>query len=341
MMKAKVIKLVNPGLRIAILVLTFAFAYLQILKKHDISQWLNLWHELRLSGMMQPFTVVIFILLIINILTESLKWKFLISKLEKVKLNLAVTAVLSGMAVSMFLPNRAGDYLGRVFVLQQASHIKAMLVTLIGSFSQFLASIMAGIVAGLYFAPDVIPFVNQYNLIYIGLWIVSIGIVGFLLTVYFHVGLLKILFSALFPRKKEWIMDYVGVFALYSSTDLLKILLFSFFRYFVFTTQFYLMLLVFDVHLHFLPAFMLIAVIYLLMMLIPTLTITELGIRGSVTLTVFGLYFEKAGLWNEQLSFSVLAASSMVWLINLAMPALLGALLSFRLRFFRKNIDHV
>jgi len=95
------------------------------------------------------------------------------------------------------------------------------------------------------------------------------------------------------------------------------------------------------VHLPFLIAFMLIALIYLLMMLIPTLTITELGIRGSVTLTVFGLYFEKTGLWNEQLSFSVLAASSMVWLINLALPALLGAMLSFRLRFFRKNIDHV
>ncbi len=341
MMKTKVIKLINLSLRIAILVLTFAFVYIQVLKKHDFHQWLIFWKRLHLNKIFHPDLVIIIILLICNVLTESLKWQFLILKLEKVKLNQAVSAVLSGMAVSMFLPNRAGDYLGRVFVLQKASHIKAILATLVGSFSQLMVSLLAGILASLVFAPTVIPFIAQNPWIYAGLWVLGLGIAALILIAFFNIGFLQSLVAVMFPRKKDRLNDYVGVFSLYSSSDLFKILSFSVFRYCIFSTQFFLMLLVFNVKICFPSAIMLISVIYLLMMIIPTLTITELGIRGSVSLYVFGLYFEKLGLWDSQTSFAVLAASSMVWFINLALPALIGALLSFRLKFIRKNIDHV
>ena len=136
-------------------------------------------------------------------------------------------------------------------------------------------------------------------------------------------------------------MEYAGVFSLYSNNDLIILLIFSLLRYTIYTMQFYLMLLLFGVDISFAHAIVLISVTYLLMTLIPTITITELGIRGSVTVGVFGLFFETRGYWNEEMSFAVLAASSAIWLINLVLPAVVGGLLAFRLKFFRKNIDHV
>ncbi len=341
MMKAKLRKITNTGLRIAIMLLTLAFVYFQVLQRHDLVEWLRLWHEIKLQSLVKPILAIIIFLLIANVLTESLKWKFLISKLETVRLNMAITAVLSGMAVSMFLPNRVGDYLGRVFVLQRASHVKGILATLVGSFAQIIVTLLAGMLALLYFVPAAFPDFGKNLWLVLGLLLAVIVGALVMLVLFFQIRLLQLILSALFSKKQQQIMEYAGVFSLYSNNDLIILLIFSLLRYTIYTMQFYLMLLLFGVDISFAHAIVLISVTYLLMTLIPTITITELGIRGSVTVGVFGLFFETRGYWNEEMSFAVLAASSAIWLINLVLPAVVGGLLAFRLKFFRKNIDHV
>lgn len=341
MMKAKLRKITNTGLRIAIMLLTLAFVYFQVLQRHDLDEWLHLWHEIKLQSLVKPMLAIILLLLIANVLTESLKWKFLISKLETVRLNMAITAVLSGMAVSMFLPNRVGDYLGRVFVLQRASHVKGILATLVGSFAQIIVTLLAGMLALLYFVPAAFPDFGKNLWLVLGLLLAVIVGALVMLVLFFQIRLLQLILSALFSKKQQQIMEYAGVFSLYSNNDLIILLIFSLLRYTIYTMQFYLMLLLFGVDISFAHAIVLISVTYLLMTLIPTITITELGIRGSVTVGVFGLFFETRGFWNEEMSFAVLAASSAIWLINLVLPAVVGGLLAFRLKFFRKNIDHV
>lgn len=341
-MKTKVTKFINTALKVLIMLLTFVFVYKQIFVRHSNEQWFEMWQQLRLNEAGWHLLWIISVLLVLNILTESLKWKFLISKLESVNLNQAVTAVLSGMSVSMFLPNRVGDYLGRVFVLQQASHVKGILSTIIGSLAQIIATMIVGLSGLMFFLPKVLTIDGQYQLwLYAGLWIAFILFSFVILALYFQVGLLKMIVSALFTKKRFQMMAYAEVFALYSRKDLIKLLLFSLLRYFIYSTQFYLMLRVFGIHTSYPVAFMLISVIYLLMTLIPTITITELGIRGSVTAGVYSLYFEQAGLWSAEKAFQVIAASSALWLLNLVIPSILGALLSFKLKFFRRHIDDV
>jgi hypothetical protein len=84
----------------------------------------------------------------------------------------------------------------------------------------------------------------------------------------------------------------------------------------------------------------LIGIIYLMMTVIPTIAMTELGVRGSVSVYVFGYYFERLNLWNGNLQQSVIAASSLLWIINLGIPALIGAFFVFKLRFFRNGNGH-
>ena len=66
----------------------------------------------------------------------------------------------------------------------------------------------------------------------------------------------------------------------------------------------------------------------LVVSVIPTIAITEIGIRGSVAVFLFGLLSSNI--------VGILSATFVMWVINLLLPALLGTLFIFTLKFFRK-----
>ena len=55
-------------------------------------------------------------MMFLNWLVEALKWRYMISKIENISIMTAYRAVLTGITVSTFTPNRIGEYGGRVFV---------------------------------------------------------------------------------------------------------------------------------------------------------------------------------------------------------------------------------
>ena len=81
---------------------------------------------------------------------------------------------------------------------------------------------------------------------------------------------------------------------------------------------------------------MITSVVYIAMASIPTIALSELGVRGSVSVFLFSLYFEKNGVVFGDLSLAVFAASSSLWLINIIFPALIGTLFVYKLRFFKR-----
>ena len=146
-MKTKIHKTYNLIIRIIILLVTFGFIYKQIFYKHDFEQIFSSFHEyLTHPDIFFSLGLVIFLMLI-NWGIETLKWKFLIKKIEKIRYFKAYLAVLTGVAVSSFTPNRIGDYLGRVFILEKANRIEGVLITIIGSLSQFLVTIIIGTIS--------------------------------------------------------------------------------------------------------------------------------------------------------------------------------------------------
>lgn len=339
-MKTKVSKTTNILLRVIIMLLTFGFAYKHLIGRNDWKEWYNLWTMIINQPEKYLLFALVLLLLPVNILIESYKWKFLIDKIEKVKLNKAFTAVLTGISVSMFLPNRVGDYLGRVFVLKYASHIKGILVTIIGSISQMLTTFLAGGMALIFAMPLFYDFSNSVTRpLYFGLIVVILLFNAFLMLMYFNVGLLKVISVNIFKKRKEQIERYAEVFTMYNKLELLRIFSLSILRFGVFSFQFYLMLHIFGIEMKYPEAMKIISLIYLALTVIPTIAITELGVRGSVAVSLFSFFLADSALWTEYTSISVLAASSVVWLINLALPGMAGAIFVFRLNFIREKAD--
>ena len=85
----------------------------------------------------------------------------------------------------------------------------------------------------------------------------------------------------------------------------------------------------FDVNITYADAIVLIMIMLFVVSIIPTIAITEIGIRGLVAISLFSL----VAVGQEVEIFS---ATFIMWVINLLLPALIGTIFIFTLKFFRK-----
>jgi hypothetical protein len=56
-----------------------------------------------------------------------------------------------------------------------------------------------------------------------------------------------------------------------------------------------------------------------------------------VAIYIFGFYFEQASMSCQKSDLGVLAASTLLWIVNLGLPAIAGTIFVFRMNFFRKG----
>lgn len=337
-MIAKVSKTYNILLRLTIVVLTLFFLYDQLFYRKDLQSFVDFFPEVSSGRYFYLFIALVAILIPINLLLEIVKWKLLIGKLEKVSFWNATKAVLTGISVSMILPNRVGDYLGRVFVLKKADRLQAVLATILGSMAQLLTTILFGFAASLVFFPVYRDMSDSLNIwFYSGLIVLVVVLALTFIFAYLNFSAFSDILKRISGRAYSKISKYAKVFSWYSPAFLIRILLISILRYLVFSFQFWLLLQAFQVDISYYMAMVLIGLVYLLMAVIPTIALTEIGVRGSVSLFVFALYFQPLSLWSENLGLGVASASTLLWLFNLALPALLGIFFVYSLRFFRKN----
>ncbi len=338
-MKAKVLKSFNLLLQIVIFVVAYGFIYTEVIRKMDIARLLTGIHGKLTESTFIFLLFFSFLLMFLNLGIEAQKWRFLIGKFEQVSLLKSVKAVFAGVTVSVFTPNRIGEYFGRVFMLRQLHPVKGVLITFIGSMGQLMATILTGSLGLLFFLPRIIDaFVFPGLPVYWGIVIATMIMVGLLMLLYLNFPALSVLLQRLFPGSREKIAEYTIVFESYSSAELAHVLLLSLLRYAVFTVQFILLLLAFGIRLPLSHYIVVIPVIFLVMTVIPTIALSELGIRGSVAMYLIGFYIHDAAGVFDLSSLAVVAASTILWLINLAVPAIVGTLFVFNLRFFRPKI---
>lgn len=281
-------------------------------------------------------SVVLVFLMIINWSIESLKWKWLIEQAEEISFFTAFGAVLGGLAVSVFTPNRVGEFMGRVFILKKTDPLKAILLTIIGSFSQLLVTVVLGTAAYLVFAPRYLT-----SLMFESSWLVngfSVTLVVISLTaifLYFNISILHRI-SILIPGKySKRVKSSIEAMAGCPRQLLIKTVVLSTVRYMVFSMQFYLAIHLMGSNFTAFQCMLVIPVIYLVLAAIPTMALAEIGVRGSVSVFLFGL-LTNAGVLDAEVSLAIVSASTLIWLLNIALPSLAGVLVVFRLKFFRR-----
>lgn len=334
---ANIRKTSNYLIRAIIIAATYGFIYRQVFHHRRLDDVYRAFREL--AGLEDAWTLLAIVgfLMILNWGMESAKWRLLVRPIEEIGLLKSYKAVLTGVSVSLFTPNRTGDYLGRVFILEKGNHIEGILATIIGSFAQIVVTLGLGLFAFLGFADRYIRISPQLQGYFISALIFLLPIAVFLtLLFYFRIGLLTGVVKRFIPGKWARFSAYGEVFSRYSSRQLLSVLLLSFIRYAIYSMQFIILLRLFGVSLPPAEAMILIPVIYLVMTLVPSVALVDLGVRGSVSLYVIGMYFSRHDPGIPYSDLAILAASAMIWLINLVIPAILGTFFVFQLKFFRK-----
>jgi hypothetical protein len=125
-------------------------------------------------------------------------------------------------------------------------------------------------------------------------------------------------------------IQYISVLDEFTPKLLLRLLLLSFLRYLVFVIQYILLLYVFKVEIGLQQGFWLITVLYLVMAIVPTFAIADLGIRGKFSIELLSLYSVN--------SVGIIGTTFGIWSINLFIPALAGSFFIINKRFFKKQI---
>ena len=303
--------------------------YVKIIKNQDITE---MWESVKLSFSSTKNVLLMlaaFILMPVNMAFETRKWQKSIQPVERVPFRKAYTAIFTGITAGMMFPNRTGDFLGRIFILEKGNRLKAAMLTFVGNMAQMLVTVSLGCIAWIFFG-------HENNYWYILIISLIITVLGFLL--YFNIHILRHI-QRLIPKKwRPRTEKYMEIFSSYSKKDLAVILLLAIAKYAVYSFQFVLLIWAFDVPLNYFQAMIPIMLTYLLMTVIPFITITEIAVRGAVCIGVFEIWLAMLGI-NTSFTMMVFSASTMLWLYNLAIPAIFGLFFIRKLKFIRSSYE--
>ncbi len=338
--KAKVKKTLNILLKAIIVMTAYGFLYYQLFRKDKLDQVLEAVNRFADIKSLYFMLTIVILMMFVNWSIEAYKWRYLLKDEEQIGFLRSLKAVFAGITVSIFTPNRVGEFLGRVFILKKAKPLRAVFITIIGSYSQLLVTLILGYIAVIYFSVQYLHHFESVPVWFFNAVALGVGLIILLLTLlYLNLSILDPLVNRLINSRWKKVGQYFSVFSRFNTATLLRVFGFSLLRYGVFTLQFLLLIQLFQVQVPWFDGFLLIALMFFTMSAIPTVTLAELGVRGSVTITLFRMYLELNQEFTPMMEFGVFSASSALWLINLALPALFGTLFIFQLRFFKKNSD--
>ncbi|HAL65701.1 MAG: hypothetical protein XD81_1245 [Bacteroidetes bacterium 38_7] len=282
--------------------------------------------------------ILVLLLMLVNWSIEAIKWKYLISKIEEISFLLALKAIFTGVTVSIFTPNRVGEFFGRVFLLKNKQPVRGILITILGSFSQIVIYMICGITSGIImyyrFLLPQNPSLGKLQWIIIPLACISLVIT---ILIFLNISFLGNILQNLLPKQWHRIKRWFAVLSYYSRRELAKVLILSLLRYCVFSFQYIILLRMFNIPLSIGNLFMAVMVIFALLVVTPSVALSELGVRSTVAVFVIGMMLP-TGLRNDPMvNLGIISAASILWLVNVALPAIIGSFFVFKLKFFKGN----
>ncbi len=313
-------KYFNISIKVVIVILLSYVIYQQVFAKENAEEiWKNFLQNLTFDKIHWLFITAF--LIPINWTFETLKWQVLIKDFEKLSFGKAYQAILSGITFSLFTPNRIGEYGGRILLVKPENNWKAVIATLVGSFSQLLVLLSCGILGLLLF---IYLFLEIDQWIWLSIFFVGILFTFLMLFCFYNIDLvIPIVKRIPFAYKLRRFVKDVNVLRNYSSSILSLALLFSFLRYVTYTLQYFFMLQFFGIKVSIIKGLAGIATIYLLQTSIPLPPIWDLFARGQIALEIWGFSSE-----NE---IGILASTFTLWVLNLIIPALIGTIFIVRI----------
>lgn len=254
--------------------------------------------------------LVVLLLMPFNYLMEVLKWKICIKPLTNITFKQATVGVLSGVALGFVTPHAVGDYFAKIWSFNHQNRKKALGPILVARMSQMLPTLLFGSIAFYIFMKQN-PTFSDYSSNYTSF---AVAVIGFAVLL-----LLCLLFIKYGTKNRHWIY-YFDLIQQLRMKAVFQLVALSCLRYLIFSFQFMLLLSIFSFPISVGNQFFGIAFMFLAKSILPTFNFfNDLGIREFSAV----LYFESFAISAAP----VILASLLLWLINIALPAIIGMFL--------------
>ncbi len=258
------------------------------------------------------YFIVVLLLMPFNWLVESLKWGKLVDIFQVLTLKEKYLSTLYGVSASILTPNRIGDYGGRLRFIRKGNRLMGIYATIIASFYQTIVTLFFGTLGLLYyiFRFEDIKFSEAF---YAALVLFIIGY--FLLLVRMKSiirWILRFKFVNNYSDSFSWFLDV-------ESNKVRQVLGLAILRYGIFLLQVLFIFNFFVIGIPVLDLLSGIAILYLFTTIIPSGFVTDLIIRGAAGLLIFNTIVKDEGV--------ILWSITLIWMINLAIPAFFGGIL--------------
>jgi hypothetical protein len=302
-------------LKVLILALLTWAIYQQVFQRKDLGAVLSGFRE-HFRWENAGWILLALALMPLNWGLETFKWRYLLQPTLSLSFGEAVRSILAGISVSLFTPNRIGEYGGRLLLIPASHSWLALSATFVGSVAQWVVLLLAGcwgvLTVGLDLWPQMAGYYSDYGRL---LW----GAVLLLPILYIRMGRV-----ADWLKRLKWLnklkehqrKQLRSGLQSYKSDKLFWVLLMALGRYVIYSSQYLFFLYGFGFEMDPVLALAGIATIFLVQSSVPMPPFMALVARGELALLMWSEYGA-----NELV---ILASTFSLFIINLIVPALLG-----------------
>ncbi|HEY5688249.1 MAG TPA: lysylphosphatidylglycerol synthase domain-containing protein [Yeosuana sp.] len=292
-------------IKISLVVIAFYFIY-QKLTNNKILYFSDFVEILSKNKVFSLKTVAFLMILTgFNWFFEILKWQQLVSSVQKISFKKSLEQCLGPLTVSLFTPNRIGEYGAKALYFSSTFRKRVLLINVINNLLQMLVTVIFGLIGMLLLS-------QSQNLQINGLKFIKILLIGISFCT-----LIILIIRKTNIKIRGFSLESLKLFLFKFPKKIITLgLLFSLFRYLIFSFQFFYLLLLFGVEISYIEAMKFITSMYFLASIIPSIFLFDVVIKGSVALYLFSLI----GI-NELVILSIVTC---MWILNFVTPSIIG-----------------
>ncbi|MFZ9742587.1 MAG: lysylphosphatidylglycerol synthase domain-containing protein [Chitinophagaceae bacterium] len=269
------------------------------------------------NGLFFPLLALVF--MILQLVIESIKWKLLMdmpsSQLSWVS---SFKMVLAGQSFSFVTPNRSGDFIGRVMLLPDEKRSEGVMYTFYNAVIQIVVYSLLGAGALLIF--DVNHLSNEIPLLLKKTLMVLKAFSPYVLFICLFVLIATkfiIQFLLRFPLfNKVQVIGNAILKIEYLKTFLL--VLYNLLKSLITVFQYWIIFSWLGIDLAFSEVFIGVSIMIYGLIIMPTISFIELGLRWEFSFVLFSAYT------NNLLGITLCAG--IIWFLNIVIPAIIGAI---------------
>ena len=301
-------------IKLSIVIGCFYFIYQKLTTNNELS-FPVLIENLTKNNVFEPKNVFLLLFLsFLNWYLEITKWKKLVSFISAISFKEATKQSLASLTTSLITPNRIGEYGAKAMYFKKTQRKKIMGLNFVGNFYQMMATITFGSIGFTFFVFTFkieIDFIRIFLFLLLGVFIISTLFLG-----------------AKHYNYKGFSFEKVRSFITQIPFKLnVKIGLFSFFRFAIFSHQFYFLIVIFGIQIPYIIAISAIASVYFISSIVPMLSLFDVVLKSTVAIWIFSTL--KIDVT------SILTITTLMWILNFVIPAVIG---SYFVIIYKPNI---